>query len=183
MGCRECRDCGITFPIDCFPVYSGGRGHRPMCRTCFNISSNERRKYRRKHGARSVSHLPRYRRIREKYETDLMFRCEAMVRTTRQRARKKGLDCNLTAHTIFVLIKLQSGCCAITKIPFSYNFSDQYTRNPYAPSIDRKDSKKGYTVDNIQIVTTWYNMMKNEWSDDDVRTFIWIAFHSMFEGS
>ena len=42
----------------------------------------------------------------------------------------------------------------------------------FAPSIDRIDSSKGYTPDNIQIVCCAYNMGKKNMSDDDFENFI-----------
>lgn len=37
---------------------------------------------------------------------------------------------------------------------------------PFAPSIDRIESKKGYTSDNIQIVCQIVNRAKNEYSQE-----------------
>lgn len=179
-GLKACRDCGSVQTADAFPRYSGGRGFKPICRDCVNRSENIRRKDRREHGPRLPFDNTRYERFRERFASDLMFRCNALAQSAKQRATKKGWKYDLTGPILFVMMHSQSLRCIKTGVPFDFSPTDQYSRNPCAPSIDRKDNAKGYTVDNIQIVAAWYNLMKNEWSDDDVRSFIWTAFHSLF---
>jgi hypothetical protein len=40
------------------------------------------------------------------------------------------------------------------------------------PSIDRIDNNKGYTMDNIRIVTNGYNQIRGQYEDSDVRQWI-----------
>ena len=40
------------------------------------------------------------------------------------------------------------------------------------PSIDRIDNNKGYTMDNIQIVTLGYNNLKNRYGEEYVNEFL-----------
>lgn len=53
--------------------------------------------------------------------------------------------------------------CPVFHVPFS-----NVPRSPYAPSIDRLDSKRGYTPDNIIIMTVRANLLKN---DGTIREF------------
>jgi hypothetical protein len=44
---------------------------------------------------------------------------------------------------------------------------DRLRRSPRAPSIDRIDSKKGYTPDNCQLITYIANCAKNQFTVDE----------------
>lgn len=43
--------------------------------------------------------------------------------------------------------------------------------NPWAPSVDRLDSARGYVPDNVQLVCWIYNQCKGQWPDDVVAQF------------
>lgn len=75
---------------------------------------------------------------------------------------------------------LQNYKCAVTGIQFDLSYRNEYFKNPRDPSIDRINNSKGYTADNIQLVCAWYNLMKNEWSDDEIKTLIFQSFSKMF---
>lgn len=71
-------------------------------------------------------------------------------------ARKRKLECNLTPQYLYNLFKEQKGLCAITGIEISQKKGNL--------SLDRKDSKKGYIIDNVWWVDRKINMIKQELS-------------------
>ena len=89
-----------------------------------------------------------------------------LIRTCRSSAKQKGIEFELTADVLMSMIVVQDQKCVLTGIPFSWDFGGTYRANPFAPSIDRKDSRKGYTYDNIQIVCYAVNLAKNEYPLD-----------------
>jgi hypothetical protein len=74
----------------------------------------------------------------------------------------------------WVLTKLENGFCEVTGIPFVLQINEKYgtTNNmqPYSPSLDRTDPKKGYTEDNVKVVVAIYNQAKMHWGHHDVVT-------------
>jgi len=76
----------------------------------------------------------------------------------KKRAIKKKIDFNLTAE--WVKEKLSLGLCVVTGIPFKTEPNNSAI-NPYLPSVDRVDSKKGYTEDNCQLVIVAFNNLKS----------------------
>lgn len=77
-------------------------------------------------------------------------------------ARKRNL-CTLSVDRIASIIK--TGICEVTGLRF---ILVQGKTSPWAPSLDRIDSKKDYTHENTRVVVWIYNAAKNEFSDEDV---------------
>lgn len=171
-----------------------------MCKPCFNAKEAANRRERRANDPefhalvleRNKAYRDRYsdgyrahqlrKRSKEKsaYFGDLRIRCKHLCNSLKTRALKKGFDFDLTWQTLYVMIECQYMKCSVTGIDLDIAASDKYSRNPLAPSIDRKNNDKGYTIDNVQVVCAWYNLMKNEWSDEDMRSFVYVAYHTMF---
>ena len=76
---------------------------------------------------------------------------------------------DLTIDQIIDLYYKQNGLCARTGIPMTWvkrkNGKNQNPCKPTSLSIDRIDSSKHYTIDNVQLVIYLYNTMKSERSD------------------
>lgn len=198
---KACKDCGVVMPVVEFPPYSGKRGYRTRCKSCFNRREAALRQERRSADPafyeRELLHNKKYRerysegyrqhRIRKRqkhideYFTDLTYRCKTLIAGAKRRADKKGLPFELDAGTLEAIIKVQNFKCSITGMVFDLAQSDRYARSPLAPSIDRKNSDAGYTWDNVQIVVAWYNIFKNEWTDDDAKRFIEVAYRTIFK--
>lgn len=76
------------------------------------------------------------------------------------RAKKRGLEFSLTQEWLWNLYLKQDRKCAITNVPIK--FDETGTRKYYnqTASLDRIDSSKGYTEDNVQWVHKAINFMK-----------------------
>lgn len=82
----------------------------------------------------------------------------------RFRAKQLKVPFDLTIDFLKELWTAQAGCCAISGIPFAaVGFGK---REPFSPSLDRKDSELGYTKGNVQWVANIVNYGKNEWGED-----------------
>lgn len=93
-------------------------------------------------------------------------RIQQLIRTSRNSAKLKGIEFELEAEVIFAMITVQGNKCALTGMDFTWDWGGEYRANPFAPSIDRRDSRKGYTYDNIQIVCHIVNVAKNEFPQE-----------------
>jgi hypothetical protein len=84
----------------------------------------------------------------------------------KQSAKKRNMDFDLTIVDLDNLHKKQNGKCALTGeiLEFGTNFSKRAI--DITASLDRIDSSKGYTVDNIQWVHKDLNMMKRNYDND-----------------
>jgi hypothetical protein len=83
----------------------------------------------------------------------------------KKRAKKNQVEFCLTYPKL--LIDFPNASCSLTGIPFSA--TKKFKRNPFAPSIDRIDSTKGYMPQNIRVVACCVNNAMNEWGEDILR--------------
>lgn len=89
---------------------------------------------------------------------------KSRVNSKKKEGRVLGFD--LTPEYIQKVFDSCQGKCAITGLPFSMELGTKKKRNPFRPSVDRINSKKGYVKGNIQIVLTIVNTMKMDYTDD-----------------
>ena len=82
-----------------------------------------------------------------------------LLKDAKQHAKQRNQEYDLSEQDIINLLEKQNNRCAINGLSFS----------EYKLSLDRIDSNKGYTVDNVQLVTIKVNRMK---SDFEVSEFI-----------
>lgn len=85
-----------------------------------------------------------------------------LLRTCRSMARPRGIAFSLTVSDI--LPALIAGTCQVSGIEFDFHSSD----GPWRPSIDRIDSSRGYSPDNVQIVAWMVNAAKQQYPMDDL---------------
>jgi len=60
--------------------------------------------------------------------------------------------------------KLESGVCELSGLPFNLINSSQYSKNPYAPSLDRIDANDTeYSINNTRVVLSCINQALNQY--------------------
>lgn len=73
--------------------------------------------------------------------------------------------CTITSDEVLALFERQEDRCALSGLRFRYR-QDKEGRDPMAPSLDRIDSRDGYTIENCRVVLLAVNIGLNEWGDD-----------------
>lgn len=101
-------------------------------------------------------------------DSDLKKYVTRILKVSKKRALENTWGHNLDREWLFN--RLSNGVCEVSGLPlvFDHKFSDKQSRSPWGPSIDRIDSKKGYTKSNSRIVCNIYNLMKSTGDDDHV---------------
>lgn len=108
----------------------------------------------------------RGRKYRKKMKTENPKR--QMVSSAKTRAKKQGLDFNITADDFEI-----PEVCPILGIDLFK--SDGVGANPNSPSLDRLIPSKGYTKGNVWVISKLANYMKNSASFDELTMFaIWV---------
>jgi hypothetical protein len=80
-------------------------------------------------------------------------------------AETRGLEWSLTPDDVADLMEFQNSKCALTG--WSIEFPERGSPQKAPASLDRIDSKRGYTKDNTQLLTRQVNMMKQQYSQEE----------------
>ena len=86
-------------------------------------------------------------------------------------AKKRKIKFDISLDDIFRIYKLQKGKCILTGIRMKCDYANKKIR-PLNLSIDRINSKKHYSKDNVRLVLSLINRML--WSFDDKDVFYYI---------
>jgi hypothetical protein len=139
---KRCNKCGETKPINLFSKDKYKRdGVQTYCTQCCVIDQARRRQ------------LPRGRAI-------------ALMSDARHSSKKRKLKIDISND--WVEEKLKKGVCELTGIPFDFSPSKNTYLNKCAPSLDRINSNKGYTKDNVRVVLCAVNNALGQYSDEEI---------------
>ena len=106
-------------------------------------------------------------KYKKTYRLTQVGRAKSTLTQVRLRALKKpGMEFDLDEE--WLLVKIASGRCEQSGIPFDFSSGLGHNRSPWTMSLDRIDSRKGYTKENTQVVVWAYNAAKSIGTDDDV---------------
>lgn len=135
--------------------------HRTICRPC-NL---ERKRGVAARALQSSEAQYVNRETTAAYRKTPRGRAGLLIFFAAKRASDAGREFNLTKEN--VAQRIEKGYCEVTGLPFDMDPGPRkHHSNPWAPSLDRKDSSKGYTPDNVQVVVAAYNYAKSEWSEE-----------------
>ena len=102
-----------------------------------------------------------------KYTLDPINRAKFIWNRTKDGARRRKIGFHITTEDVMPALK--RGVCELTGLPFCLDKPNNgASTHPYAPSIDRIDSNKEYTKDNIRIVLWAVNAATNQFTDKEM---------------
>lgn len=86
------------------------------------------------------------------------------VRQLRYRAKLKSIECDIDAHALEAMLIATGGRCELTGVSFNKNRVAE--RSPYMFSVDRINSKKGYTINNCRLICYAANIALQNWGEN-----------------
>lgn len=87
----------------------------------------------------------------------------------RCKCKRHGIPFDLDADYLAGLMPFDF-CCPVLEVPFVFGRPD-----PYNPSIDRIDPKKGYVRGNVAIISYRANLLKSDASRDELeKVILWL---------
>lgn len=110
----------------------------------------------------SQYHAENKQRLKNVLETNHYKRLSYLITAAKNRAKIKNLEFNLCIDNVFPKLLYQNFRCAVLNVEFDLRFSSDFSVSPFGISIDKIDSKKGYTADNVQLVCNIVNMAKSQ---------------------
>ncbi len=168
MKPRICSNCKFPKNLDEFPKHKGRKDDREgVCKVCVN----ERRKDSKPYKAQK-------KEMRDKYKSSEEYRQKVKARTSnyrkthneqllltqaRIRAKRNNLEFNLELSDIIIPNK-----CPILGIPL---IRGEGIRAHGSPSVDKINNNKGYTKDNVRVISYLANHMKADASTEQLEAF------------
>ena len=147
----KCLECDVKLVKANKAIRSSAGGYRSVCRPCYN------KKMR--------AYFRRYK------QNNINFIANTMLRDAKKRAKGRELPYSLDKN--WLLKKLQKGVCEMTQLRFEASVIRDNNNGMgsgfFAPSLDRINSKLGYTKRNTRIVIWGYNRAKGEHTDNEVK--------------
>lgn len=95
-------------------------------------------------------------------ELELLKIKKRLLKFAKDRAKKRGLEFTLTPADLFIPTH-----CPILGFELRINYKG-LTGNDFSPSLDRIDNSKGYTPDNVVVVSFRANRIKKTSSADEL---------------
>ena len=117
----------------------------------------------------AVAHMPARATVSDRRAAETAQKVEACLKvrlqSAKERSRKRGLEFDLTLDWLLDTAKAQGFRCVLTGTRFFKEGLSGSQRDAYSPSLDRIDPSKGYTMDNVRIVTVAANIMLQDWGE------------------
>lgn len=104
-----------------------------------------------------------------KYRATINGRAVHLLKDARVRAERTGVEFSLSLIRISFALTL--GTCERSGVQFDLSKHIKHTNHPFSPSIDKIDPFKGYTDDNIKVVSTAYNFGKMQMTHSEYVEF------------
>lgn len=145
------------------------RNNQLKCLVCNKFKDYETFVYAKSRNAGGTCGQCRTKQRREKKHRDLESFFYYKWRTSRDRALKAGLDFDLTVGELIEQYEQQDKICFYTDRAFA-DFTELKSQNTI--SIDRIDSKKGYTRDNIVLCLYVVNRVKSDLGIEDIEEWM-----------
>jgi hypothetical protein len=150
---KACSKCSLVKPLTFFHRSQKAKdGRKAACKACENKRNQSYNKRAFSRNANPVA-----------------SRIAKMLSAAKHRAKTKGWEFDLDSDFLYSLV---TDCCPVTGAPFhwktNYGAGEQGNPHPHAPSLDRIDSSRGYTKDNVWLIAWKANCLKNDASETDL---------------
>lgn len=199
MSEKICNTCNEVKTLDSFhKSKSGVLGRHNTCKSCRSVKRKQLNVEAKVEGGKTCPGCNEYREYlmfsrdkssgdgRQTYCKDCQHENMRRISGTfdgyikrifadlRHNAKKRKIHVGITCQDIIELWNKQNGLCALTgekMTHLAYTSRDQRSKNLYNASVDRIDSQKGYTLDNIHLILSAVNTIKWDMSLEDFYKF------------
>jgi len=160
-GKTICQNCGIEFEKPMSEITRNDRLNRPnfCCRSCVG-------KHNSKNFGDPKSRPGAYQHHGGRQE-DKYTKFRYHFRTIHNRSIEREIEMTITIDDLIDQWNIQKGICEFTGVQLILSSYSKIKKDPiFSASVDRIESSKGYSKNNIRWVSRSINWMKNEMSDE-----------------
>lgn len=160
---KKCNCCKEFKPISDFGnLHCTKDGLTRQCKSCGNTKTKY---YRDKF--RDI-----YNENQQKVRMTKEGAIAQILSSAKSRSKQKGLEIDITAEFLLELLEKTNMICQVSGQQMSFGNKSYKDRNMTKVSLDRIDSHKGYTKDNVQLVCWAVNLMKNSMDEEEFKFWI-----------
>jgi hypothetical protein len=157
---RKCVTCEEFKSSDDFYIDLRRRsGFFAECKKCNNARS--KKWFEGNYENRKTEYLERVYRNRKSNPRGML------VRAARARAKKRGIECSITAHDI-----KWHDVCPVLGIPLTYGGNGKKTPDYNAASLDRVNNSLGYVPGNVVVISHRANALKRDASLHELEALV-----------
>ena len=160
---KKCSRCKTEKELSEFPKTKTNKdGLSYLCTPCNREVSKQ---YRQQNADRYYKNQQQKRQEEPTFIAQLLY-------NTKTRAEKKKLEHTLTFNFLKDLLEKSAYKCALTGQMMNLRSDGRKKANAFKCSLDRIDSEKGYTEDNVRFVCWAVNQMKADRTDEEFKFWI-----------
>ena len=160
---KKCSKCQTLKPLIEFNKTKTNKdGLSYLCKPCNGKSSKayRQRNHKRYYQAQKIAR-----------QTEPVFVSQTLY-NLKTRSKKKSLVVEVTQEFLLGLLQKSNYLCAVTGLEMNLETHLRKKANPFKASLDRIDSSKGYTEENIQWVCWAVNQMKSDRTEEEFEFWI-----------
>lgn len=148
-----CNACKQFLPFSYFSKNSSmGDKLSTHCKECDKVRQD---KSKRKTNPQRLAYARKYQLEKRQ---DFKYRLQMLINASKQRAKLKNIEHEITVEDLIALYPLD-GKCPVLGVELEFG-SAGFREN--SPSIDKINPNKGYTKDNIQVISWRANRIKGD---------------------
>lgn len=160
---KRCSKCRITKTLSEFNKTKTNKdGLSYLCKECNRETTKA---YRQR------NHKRYYENQKAKRAEESVFISQTLY-SLKTRSGKKGLEVTVTREFLLKLLQASEYKCSVTGLNMNLETHPRKKANPFKASLDRKDSTKGYTEDNVQWVCWSVNQMKSDKTEEEFKFWV-----------
>jgi len=172
---KPCKMCGTDKPLDEFHIARNGKcGRAARCKDCMKVIMDEYTSrpevkarvrermagsYAKLSSEKKAAHVARVRR----YQTESPM--HSLKKSLMRALVRRPTNNPITAEQLIQMWHDQDGKCAVSGLAMTWG---QGWYSPTSISIDRINSDKGYTKDNVRLICYSINTFKGKWTDVEI---------------
>ena len=110
-----------------------------------------------------------YHRNKHKKKDDISYRLRLLMQQAKVRAKQRNIDFDLTVDFLLSIYP-EDNICPVLGIPLKFNTEDYQGSRYNSPSLDRFNNSKGYTKDNVHIISSRANLLKSNATLEEIES-------------
>lgn len=163
--CKICNSCGQEKPLSAFNKNRAlSDGYKSRCRECDAASFQE--KYANPEWRAHHNHKTKQWRVRLKDANPTRLWASDALANAKMRAKRSGVPCSINLLDVMGAVV---DTCPLLGLPLIYATGRIHDNSP---TLDRKIGDRGYTKDNIGVVSHRANRLKSDASVEELQTLL-----------